>query len=114
MKTITSILMLTALVACGQRQPPLGTPIQQTSTTAKTIVVPVRNTQLRIQYDPAAEPTIATLTYVAQPAMTDLLFINRDVIPALRRATGCSVAAPAVADNRLLPSEGRTRVPLNC
>lgn len=113
MKLLFSGIAILALSACGGPAP-FATPIEQHSASAKTVVVPVRNAKLRIQYDAASVPAKAVLTYVEPVGISDLLFINKEVIPTIHAATGCRVVAPPVADNRLLPTEGRTTVPISC
>ncbi|MQY41521.1 hypothetical protein GG681_02620 [Epibacterium sp. SM1969] len=113
MKSIFLCLAILSLTACNSTAP-IGQPVEQRSATAKNLHVPVRNTHLRVQYDPAQTPTIAYLTYVGPVSIADLLSINKEVIPAVQSVTGCRITAAPVADNRLLPSEGRTAVPLQC
>lgn len=113
MKSIFPSLAILAISACSAPAP-FATPVEQPSPTAKTVVAPVRNAQLRIQYDPARVPSKAVLTYVNPVGLSDLLFINKEVIPAVHQATGCRVVSPPVDDNRLLPTEGRTTVSIAC
>lgn len=115
LKRLTAIITFTALVACSSTPGPSRSNVTTPqSATAKVVIIPIRTSQVTIQFDPAASAPVATVTYARQDVpINELLFLNREVIPVVSRITGCSVTAD-VPDNQLMPDLGVTTIPLEC
>ncbi|MFQ1700185.1 hypothetical protein ACJ5NV_06280 [Loktanella agnita] len=113
MKSIAIICLSTlALVSCSGSID--GTPPPVTGA-ERALVVPVNGVNLRVQYDPTDAAGAAILTYADPvPSMFGWLNINRDIIPAVERATGCDVVGAAPTDNQIMGDMGITRIPLSC
>lgn len=109
-----TVATLGLALAVGLSSNPIGvSAVHAKSATAKTYEIPVRGVKLRVQFDPANK-SVAVLTYGQKKvSISDLLFFNQEVFPAVRKVTGCNIAAK-LPDNQLLPSEGKTKVPLRC
>jgi len=113
LKTTALGLCLVALAACN----PGGTSAQvSASATAKTIVMPIRTSQIQLTYDPATPAPVATVAYSrANVPLNEYLNINQELYPAIRSATGCTPQASAGPNQLLPPSQyGVTRIPLQC
>lgn len=86
----------------------------RSSDTVRMITVPVKETLLKVTFDPAAEAPTAVIDFVHADAKSKpFLFLQTDVYPIVARITGCRVADQAPA-NQLLPHGGPQLVALNC
>lgn len=112
MRNVFLGLMTTiSLVACDRPDGP--PPIS--SETERAIIVPVGNANLRVQYDPAVTEGIAYVTYADPvPGIANWLNLNRDVLPAVERATGCRYRGAPLPDNQIMGDMGVGNVPLSC
>lgn len=113
-KRLVAIVTCSTLVACSSPGPSRSDVATPQSATAKIVIVPIRTSQITMQYDPASTEPAATLSYDRTDVPIDeLLFLNREVIPVVAQITGCTVTAQ-VPDNQLLPDIGVTTIPLSC
>ncbi len=100
------------LSACGGGS---TTPPAATLATERAIIVPINGANVRVLYDTANAAGTAKLTYEEPvPTMAGWLNFNRDVIPAVEQATGCSVIGARPADNQIMGDMGVTMIPLGC
>ena len=110
----TAIICLATLSLAGCAGGRGDTPPPMTGA-ERAIIVPVNGVNLRVQYDPTATSAAAVLTYMDPvPSMSNWLNFNRDIIPAVERATGCDVVGQPPAENQIMGDMGITRVPLSC
>lgn len=106
--------VLVALSACSSSSP-TGELSSPTSGTTKQVATSVNGVGLVVQYDPAAsQPSSAQVVYAEDVSISQLLFLEAEVKPAIERATGCQVVAPKVDANLLMSEEGTTFVPVSC
>ena len=113
MKSLSiAAIALAAVAACGG-----GTdvPPAMTSASERAVIVPVRNAKLRVQYDTEMTEGIVFVTYADPvPGLADWLNLNRDVIPAVERVTGCRYRGAPLPDNQIMGDMGVGNVPVTC
>jgi hypothetical protein len=113
MKTFSMTLIAAALLsACGGGN---DGPPPMTSATERAVIVSVRDVKLRVQHDAAMTDGVAYVTYMEPvPGMGSWLNLNRDVIPAVERATGCRYRGGPMPDNQIMGDMGVGNVPISC